>query len=235
MDTEKDTVKQKKQISWESLMEFLDTMGQRLEESRKQQEEFHRRREEDYKRWREEQDRQSRERAERYDRWEKEQDRRFKEWEEEQKKFDKRLKGLNDLYTNNWGRLMESLSQPAVLSLFKEMGIGITHIYEGPREDVSDPDNAIEVDTILCNTTVAVVTEVKTTCRPDDIDHFLKQMERFKTIFHEFANKTVYVAIAAIRYDGFSDRYAQKKGLFVIKTTGEGVFSIDEPSRRREF
>ena len=121
------------------------------------------------------------------------------------------------------------------MSLFREKGIKITYYYETCWEDVSDPDNAIEVDTILCNTTVAVVTEVKTTCRPDDIDHFLKQMERFKTVFHEFANKTVYVAIAAIRYDGFSDRYAQKKGLFVIKTTGDGIFSIDEPVHRREF
>lgn len=164
-----------------------------------------------------------------------EEERRYEKWKEEQDRLDKRLKGLSDLYTNNWGRLVESLSQPAVLSLFLKMGIGITHIYEGPREDVSDPDNAIEVDTILCNTTVAVVVEVKTTCRPDDIDYFLKQMERFKTVFHEFANKTVYVAIAAIRYDGYSDRYARKKGLFVIKTTGDGIFSIDEPSRRREF
>ena len=132
-------------------------------------------------------------------------------------------------------RLEKAICQQEVLSLFREKGIKITYYYETCWEDVSDPDNAIEVDTILCNTTVAVVTEVKTTCRPDDIDYFLKQMERFKTIFHEFANKTVYVAIAAIRYDGFSDRYARKKGLFVIKTTGDGIFSIDEPSHRREF
>ena len=183
---------------------------------------------EDYRQRREEEER-------RHERWIKEQKLKFEEWERKQAFEDKKVKELRDLYTNNWGKLVESLSQPAVLSLFKEMGIGITHIYEGPREDVSDPDNAIEVDTILCNTTVAVVTEVKTTCRPDDIDYFLKQMERFKTIFHEFANKTVYVAIAAIRYDGHSDRYARKKGLFVIKTTGDGVFSIDEPSHRREF
>ena len=180
-------------------------------------------------------ERQSKERAEAFERWKEEQKLKFKEWEEKQDREDKKIKELRDLYTNNWGKLVESLSQPAVLSLFKEMGIGITHIYEGPREDVSDPDNAIEVDTILCNTSVAVVAEVKTTCRPYDIDYFLKQMERFKTIFHEFANKTVYVAIAAIRYDGHSDRYARKKGLFVIKTTGEGIFSIDEPARRCTF
>ena len=180
-------------------------------------------------------ERQSKERAEAFERWKEEQKLKFEEWEKKQDREDKKIKELRDLYTNNWGKLVESLSQPAVLSLFKEMGIGITHIYGGPREDVSDPDNAIEVDTILCNTSVAVVAEVKTTCRPDDIDHFLKQMQRFKTIFHEFANKTVYVAIAAIRYDGHSDHYARKKGLFVIKTTGEGIFSIDEPAHRCTF
>ena len=191
-------------------------------------------REENERRWKEE-ERRWKEEERRWKENERLREEEYRRRKEEQDRFDKRLKGLNDLYTNNWGRLVESLSQPAVLSLFKEMEIGITHIYEGPREDVSDPDNAIEVDTILCNTTVVVVTEVKTTCRPDDVDHFLKQMERFKTIFHEFADKTVYIAIAAIRYDGHSDRYAQKKGLFVIKTTGEGIFSIDEPTQRRTY
>ena len=222
MDTKKDTMVEGIEITdIKSALESLKQEDARMRETRQWiREENERRWKEEERRWKENE----RLREEEYRRRKEEQDR-----------FDKRLKGLNDLYTNNWGRLVESLSQPAVLSLFKEMGIGITHVYEGPREDVSDPDNAIEVDTILCNTTVAVVTEVKTTCRPDDIDHFLKQMERFKTIFHEFAEKTVYIAIAAIRYDGHSDRYARKKGLFVIKTTGDGIFSIDEPSRRREF
>ena len=218
MDTKETKAEEIEITDMKSALEALKQEDARMRETRQWiREENERRWKEEERRWRENE----RLREEEYRRRKEEQDR-----------FDKRLKGLNDLYTNNWGRLVESLSQPSVLSLFKEKGIGITHIYEGPREDVSDPDNAIEVDTILCNTTVAVVAEVKTTCRPDDIDHFLKQMERFKTIFHEFADKTVYIAIAAIRYDGHSDRYAQKKGLFVIKTTGEGIFSIDEPAQR---
>ena len=218
METEKNTYMKAEEITDVKSIESLDAKFDRICDWIR----------EDYRHRREEEER-------RHERWIKEQKLKFEEWERKQAFEDKKVKELRDLYTNNWGRLMESLSQPAVLSLFKEMGIGITHIYEGPREDVSDPDNAIEVDTILCNTSVAVVAEVKTTCRPEDIDHFLKQMERFKTIFHEFANKTVYVAIAAIRYDGHSDHYARKKGLFVIKTTGEGVFSIDEPARRCTF
>ena len=215
----------------ESIIEMRRMLHQEAlqrKEEREEEEQRKKEAEESYKR-------QSKERAEAFERWKEEQKLKFEEWEKKQDREDKKIKELRDLYTNNWGKLVESLSQPAVLSLFKEMGIGITHIYEGPREDISDPDNAIEVDTILCNTSVAVVAEVKTTCRPEDIDHFLKQMERFKTIFHEFSNKTVYVAIAAIRYDGHSDHYARKKGLFVIKTTGEGVFSIDEPARQCTF
>ena len=159
----------------------------------------------------------------------------MKETDRQMKETDKEIKELKNLFSTQWGRLVEALCKPSALKLFKDMGIGITHIYEGPRHGYTADEKEIEVDIILCNTTVAMATEVKTTCTVEDIVHFLEQMKRFKSAFHEFSSKTVYVAIAALRFDGCADKYAQKKGMFVIRATGEGVFAVEEPKQRLEF
>ena len=64
-----------------------------------------------------------------------------------------------------------------------------------------------------------------------------KQMELFKDLFREFKDKTVYVAVAAIKFDGCSDIYAKKKGVFVLRCNGEAIFGLDNvpEERRRKF
>lgn len=171
----------------------------------------------------------------------KETDRRMKETDRQQRKTEreieelsKHVKQLSKMYTSNWGKLIEALAKPACLKLFKDLGIGITQVYQEARKG-EFPDGSMEVDVILCNTTVAVVVEVKTTCKVEDVDYFLEQMEHFKTAFHPFANYTVYPAVAAIKYDGDSDKYAFRKGLFVLKSTGKDIFTLKAPKDRKVY
>ena len=119
---------------------------------------------------------------------------------------DNRMKDLQGLFTTQWGKLVEALCRPAALKLFQEKGI-----------------------------TEAVAVEVKTTCKKKDVDYFLKKMRQFKKIFHHFESCTVYPAIAALKFDNSSDIYALKKGLFVMRATGEGVFSLTEPKENECF
>ena len=171
----------------------------------------------------------------------KETDRRMKETDRQQRKTEreieelsKHVKQLSKMYTSNWGKLIEALAKPACLKLFKDLGIGITQVYQEARKG-EFPDGSMEVDAILCNTTVAVVVEVKTTCKVEDVDYFLEQMEHFKTAVHPFANYTVYPAVAAIKYDGDSDKYAFRKGLFVLKSTGKDIFTLKAPKDRKVY
>lgn len=138
------------------------------------------------------------------------------------------IRKLENLFSTQWGKLIESLSQPAALKLFRDSDIHIDHIYEGCRKAVYD-EHAIEADVILCNKTDVVVVEVKTTCTNEHVQHFTQQMEHFKEAFAEFRDKRVYLAMAAIKYNEHSDKYALKKGLFVLKTSGDGVFTLDKP------
>lgn len=138
-------------------------------------------------------------------------------------------------FTNEFGKIIEDLCKPAALKIFKKEGIGIDHIYEGPRHGREDEEE-IEVDVLLCNKIAAVAVEVKTTCFKKDIDYFLKQMKNFKKIFHEFEEKNVYVAIAAMRYANGSDTYARRKGLYVLTPTSDGLFTLGKPTvQRKEF
>lgn len=164
----------------------------------------------------------------------KETNRQQRKTEREIEELSKHVKQLSKMYTSNWGKLIEALAKPACLKLFKDLGIGITQVYQEARKG-EFPDGSMEVDVILCNTTVAVVVEVKTTCKVEDVDYFLEQMEHFKTAFHPFANYTVYPAVAAIKYDGDSDKYAFRKGLFVLKSTGKDMFTLKAPKDRKVY
>lgn len=138
------------------------------------------------------------------------------------------------MYTSNWGKLIEALAKPACLELFKEQNIGITQVYQEARKG-EFPNGSMEVDVILCNTTVAVVVEVKTTCKVKDVDYFLEQMNHFKEAFHPFAQYTVYPAVAAIKYDEDSDKYAFRQGLFVLQSTGKDLFTLKAPEKLKEY
>lgn len=167
----------------------------------------------------------------------KETDRRLQETDRIVQETVKQLKESNkryDVFANEFGKMVEDLCKPAALEIFKKEVPGIDHIYEGPRHMRKDEEE-MEVDVLLCNSTAAVAVEVKTTCFKKDIDHFLKQMRNFKTLFHEFKNKTLYLAIAAMRYANGSDQYAQRKGLYVLTPHSDGLFSMERPRNRKEF
>lgn len=145
-----------------------------------------------------------------------------------------RIKYLDQLYSLHWGQLIEALTEPAALKLFKKAGIKISHAYKEAHKRINT-EHPMEVDVILCNSEDVVAVEVKTTCHIKDVDHFLKQMKYFKENFTEFEGKNVYVAMAGIEFKNNSDAYAQKKGLFVLKTSGEGLFTLAQPEKRKMF
>lgn len=152
----------------------------------------------------------------------------------EQARIDKRMAQLDGLFSDHWSKLIEALATPACLNLFKKYDIGITQVYPGARKG-KYPLGEMEVDMILCNTTVAVVVEVKTTCCKEDVDHFLKQMKHFKEAFHPFANYTIYTAVAAIKFNQSSDHIALSKGMFVIHCSGENTFSLTAPKEIKKY
>jgi hypothetical protein len=131
-----------------------------------------------------------------------------------------------DSLTTRWGRFVEELVEPAVLRLFQEKGIDIKEVY--PRARVKRQGIAMEIDILAVDDTDLVVVECKSRLSKDDVDEFIEKLTRFKIAFPHYKNYQAYGAVAGIEINEGIDRYAYKKGLFVIKPSGDTVVIIND-------
>ena len=131
-----------------------------------------------------------------------------------------------DSLTTRWGRFVEELVEPAVLRLFQEKGIDIKEVY--PRARVKRQGIAMEIDILAVDDTDLVVVECKSRLSQDDVDEFIEKLTRFKIAFPHYQNYQAYGAVAGIEINEGIDRYAYKKGLFVIKPSGDTVAIIND-------
>ncbi|MBO2525346.1 MAG: hypothetical protein CW341_06580 [Bacteroidetes bacterium] len=190
-------------------------------------------------RFRKEQARWEAERKERDERWVAELEKDRAEFKERMDKIsedtNKAIKDMKNVFTTQWGRLVEALSKPAALALFKKEGIEIDRVFEDVRKIKKDGQDVMEIDVALCDTTTAVIVEVKSHCDNHDINHFLSQMEHCKEWYPDFADKKLLVAVAAISYAPGTEAYAQRQGLYVLKLTGEETFTMEVPQNPLAF
>jgi hypothetical protein len=86
----------------------------------------------------------------------------------------------------------------------------------------------MEIDILVVNDTEVVLVECKSRLSQDDVNEFLEKLSQFKQAFPHYQNFQAYGAVAGIEIDEGVDRYAYKKGLFVIKPSGETVAIIND-------
>lgn len=70
--------------------------------------------------------------------------------------------------------------------------------------------------------------ECKSWLSKDDVDEFIEKLHRFKVAFPHYQNYQTYGAVAGIEINEGIDRYAYRKGLFVIKPSGDSVVIIND-------
>ncbi len=213
-----------KDISIEGMMSILNELTVKFKESEKRFQE----RDKEWKEIREmfkETDRQFKETDKKFQ----ETDRQFKENQKEMRRMsketDKKLNKVQGLFTSQWGKLIEAIVRPACLKLFRERGIDVSRTHENTTIEVDGIKKA-EYDAILANGSEVVIVEVKTTLREKDVNYFLQKLEEVKNYMPEYKNKKVYGAMAAISFDRKAGKQAIKKGLFLIKSKGEGIVDI---------
>lgn len=132
---------------------------------------------------------------------------------------------VNNL-TTRWGRFVEEMVEPAVVQLFQERGIDVTQTMS--RLKSKRPGAAMEIDILAVNGSELVAVECKSRLSKDDVDDFLDRLQRFKLAFPQFRDFQVYGAVAGIEIDQGIDSYAYRRGLFVIKQSGETVKIIND-------
>ena len=163
------------------------------------------------------------------DRQLKETDRQLKETDKKLEKYfretDKKIKELTNLFTTQWGRLIEALVEPGVLELFQKWGIKVK--YTSRRIEIEDEmrRRIMEIDLFLENDVEGVIVEVKNFVKKEDVDELLEKLDRFKEVRPKYREYRLYGAIAGINFAKGVDKYAYRKGLFVLKSKG-GLIEI---------
>lgn len=157
----------------------------------------------------------------------------MKETDRKMRQTDKRINNLYDTFVSQSGHIIEGLMEPSALKLFKEYGFKIDKCWKEMAGRNSVLNKEMEIDLFLRDTIDSIAVEVKIHCTKKKIDTFLEKMHLFKKIFPEFADNTIYVAVAAINYDRDAIQYAKQKGVFVIRVNDD-VFSL-EPAERSKM
>ena len=145
----------------------------------------------------------------------------MKETDRKMKETDQRLKRAEALFTSQWGRLVESLVEGALVSLFREYRISIQRTIRRVRGCYAGEN--YEFDILVIDGKELVIVEVKTTLRPNDVTKFVGKLDKCKVWMPEYASKTVYGAMAFLQADAEADRMAENQRLFVIRATGDSA------------
>ena len=137
------------------------------------------------------------------------------------KEMRRRTNKLDELFTSQWGKLVEALVDGKVVEILNERQIKVEQtsqrcegVYQGKTQ---------EIDILAINGEEIVAIEVKTTLRPEDVGVFEDKLKVLKLWMRHYADKKVYGAVAYIRADASSAELAAKRGLFVIKAVGDSA------------
>lgn len=155
----------------------------------------------------------------------KETDRRMKETDRQMRETDRRLQKAEDLFTTQWGKLMESLVRGDLVRLLAGRDVGV---YGLARETLKRRGGeSYEVDILARNGEEIVAVEVKTTLRPEDVGRFRSKLGRFKEWWPEYGDRKVYGAIAYLRASDEVALHAERQGFFVIRATGDSASIVN--------
>ena len=149
-----------------------------------------------------------------------------REAKQEKKKYDKRMKKLEGLFTSQWGALMESLVEGDLVPLLQKQNIPVTHTQT--RLQGRHNGEHVEFDILAENGEEVVVVEVKTTLRPEDMAHFLGQLGKFTTYRPLYKARKIYGAVAFLKADKSVQVHAERQGLFVIRATGSSASIVND-------
>ena len=151
----------------------------------------------------------------------KETDRRMQETDRRMQDNSREIRRLNELFTSQWGKLIETLVDGDLIKLLIGRGITVDYTFNNLKRDYDG--RTWEIDILAANGTEVVVVEVKTTLKVRDVDHFLQTLRHFHRLMPEYGDKRAYGAAAYLKADEGSAVYAEKQGLFVIRATGSSA------------
>lgn len=151
-------------------------------------------------------------------------DQRFSETDRQIKETNVQLRRLEGLFGNQWGRLIEALVQPGVLKLFQNRGHDVRRLHQ--RSKAQRNGSSMEIDIILEDGNEVVPIEVKSTLTAEAVNEFLADLNEFTDYFPVYKSYRVYGAVAGLDVPQDVERYALRRGLFVLRVSGDEMVEI---------
>ena len=151
-------------------------------------------------------------------------DRQIKETDRQMKETDRKLKEVTTAIGrlgNRLGEFVEEMVRPAVVRLFQQRGIAVHQVYRGVYAE-RDGD-AMEIDLLVVNNLDAVLVEVKSELKADDVKDHVSRLDRFKKLCPQYAGFRVMGAVAAMVVPEDTARFAYRQGLFVLVQSSESM------------
>jgi len=140
-------------------------------------------------------------------------DQNFKETNDQIKATDKKVHDLTD----KWELFVEGLVVPAAKRMFQERG------------------QSMEVDVLAAGSEYAVLIEVKSTLKVEDVNEHIERLRRFKEFFPWYSAAIAIGAVAGIVISEDADKYAYKQGMYVIAQSGDCVTILNDEQFRPKF
>lgn len=137
----------------------------------------------------------------------------------------RQIKKTESYFTSQWGKLMESLVDGDLVPLLNGRGIAVEHTHQ--RREGRRNGEHFEFDIVAVNRRDVVVVEVKTTLRSEDVTRFLAKLSKFTDFAREYRGKRILGAVAYLQSDSDVTKYAERKGLFVIRATGSSASIVN--------
>ena len=150
----------------------------------------------------------------------------LKEISKSQKEAEQRLKKAEDLFTTQWGKLMETLVEGDLLKLLKQKNIRVDDTTMNMKGQYQDEN--WEIDILASNGEEIVLVEVKTTLNLQNVKDFIYKLKKFTTWKPRYKDTKIYGTVAYLKADQGSAQYAEKQGLFVIRATGSSSSIINK-------
>jgi hypothetical protein len=155
-------------------------------------------------------------------------DRKFQETAEQMKRTDKKISDLG----SRIGEIIENMVGGGnIIDQFRALGHNII-AYSRNKHFGRGTDLSGEIDLLLEDGDVAILVEVKTTLKNDDILDHIEQMENYRSwIDANGSEKKRYIgAVAGAVVEDNVIKFAQKKGFYVIVQSGMAFEIVPPPA-----
>jgi Holliday junction resolvase len=136
-----------------------------------------------------------------------------------------KTKELENLFTSQWGRLMESLVEGSLVRIFNDRGLPVKRTSTRVKGDYHG--ESYEFDILAHNGDAVVIVEVKTRLRPNDVKKFIKKLNKAKLWLSEYTNNQIYGAMAFLQSDAGAESMVINKNLFAIRAVGDSAHIIN--------